>query len=62
MKDECINCGTCLENCPSGAIIKGKPYTRNRELCSDCGTCAEVCPICNEEFDDELPMRKFKFT
>ena len=31
ISDDCIACGTCIDECPVEAI-------------SDCGTCADVCP------------------
>ena len=36
ISDDCIACGTCIDECPVGAISEGDKY--------DCGTCASVCP------------------
>ncbi|MCI6250556.1 MAG: 4Fe-4S binding protein [Bacteroidales bacterium] len=44
ISDDCIACGTCLDNCPSGAISEGEKYSINPDICVDCGTCADVCP------------------
>ncbi len=42
--EACVKCGTCVEECPSGAIsLNGRPAV-NLEDCVDCGTCEEVCP------------------
>lgn len=41
----CINCGSCREYCPTGAI---REYSRNvsRSLCTDCGEgCSSGCPL-----------------
>lgn len=46
-KDECIGCGTCEAECPTGAISvadDGK-YEIDPEKCVDCGACASVCPV-----------------
>ena len=33
--EDCIACGTCIDECPVGAISEGERYSR---------TCAGVCP------------------
>ena len=45
ISDECIACGTCIDECPVEAISEGEIYKINSELCTDCGSCAEVCPV-----------------
>ena len=44
--DECIDCGTCQENCPNEAIVEedGK-LVIDRELCISCGMCESSCPM-----------------
>ena len=41
----CINCGICVEHCPSGALslVAGK-VVWDEEKCSQCDTCIKVCP------------------
>ena len=39
-----IACGTCIDECPVGAISEGDKYSINPEMCTDCGTCADACP------------------
>jgi pyruvate formate lyase activating enzyme len=41
---DCIQCGDCIEACPSGAAQMNLPGHIDRALCKRCGTCAEVCP------------------
>lgn len=45
ISDECIACGTCIDECPVEAIKEGDIYTIDPDLCTDCGSCAEVCPV-----------------
>lgn len=45
--DDCISCGICKMNCPSGAIKvdrTAKTWTINRFDCVQCGYCVEKCP------------------
>ncbi len=44
ISDECIACGTCIDECPVEAISEGEIYKIDASLCTDCGSCAEVCP------------------
>ena len=42
--DLCVACGTCISECPVGAISEGDVYVIDPDLCIDCGTCAGACP------------------
>ena len=44
ISDDCIACGTCIDECPVGAISEGEKYSINPDVCTECGTCADVCP------------------
>jgi len=44
INEDCIACGTCIDECPVDAISEGDIYVIDPEVCTDCGTCAEVCP------------------
>lgn len=43
--DDCVCCGTCIDECPVSAISEGDDkYVINADECADCGTCADACP------------------
>ncbi len=42
--DNCVACGSCIGECPVGAISEGDIYKIDADQCLDCGTCAGVCP------------------
>jgi ferredoxin len=42
--NDCVACGTCIDECPVGAISEGEIYHINPDECTECGTCASVCP------------------
>ena len=44
-EDLCVACGTCIGECPTGAISEGDIYKIDPNTCVDCGTCADACPM-----------------
>ena len=44
INDDCVACGTCIDECPVGAISEGEKYSINPDECTECGTCADACP------------------
>ena len=44
-KEKCIVCGSCVDECPTGAISSenGDPIP-DPEKCIRCATCTEACP------------------
>ena len=43
--DDCVACGTCIGECPVGAISEGDIYVIDPTACTSCGTCAELLPL-----------------
>ena len=43
--DSCVACGTCIDECPVGAISEGDIYVIDPDTCVGCGTCAGACPL-----------------
>ena len=52
ISDKCESCGSCVDECPIGAIEEEDgAYRINTEKCEDCGSCIDACPsdaICEE--------------
>ncbi len=42
--NDCIACGTSIDECPVGAISEGDIYVIDADACTECGSCASVCP------------------
>ena len=50
--EECLACGVCMDECPSGSISEGDEIFKiNPEGCDACGSCVDVCP--NEAIVEE---------
>jgi len=45
ISNECIACGSCMNECPVDAISAGDIFIVNKDDCIDCAACAEVCPV-----------------
>jgi Fe-S-cluster-containing hydrogenase component 2 len=45
-KEECVSCGTCVEECPEKAISMddSEIATVNVDKCTECKTCVDACP------------------
>ncbi len=43
--DECVGCGTCVDECPQEAIsMNDGDIAVIGDECTDCGLCVEACP------------------
>ncbi|NLC76651.1 MAG: 4Fe-4S binding protein [Clostridia bacterium] len=43
--DECIACGICADECPSGSISEGDDiFVIDQDTCTECGSCQDACP------------------
>jgi NAD-dependent dihydropyrimidine dehydrogenase PreA subunit len=43
-KDKCTGCGTCVMDCPLGAVRLKRKKAVIDERCTECGACRRVCP------------------
>ena len=41
---QCVDCGTCREVCPEGALDRENPAYIDRKKCTLCFACVEECP------------------
>lgn len=49
---KCINCGVCVDVCPSNAITIASTIITNGELCTWCSACVKACPNEARFFDN----------
>ena len=42
--DDCIACGTCIDECPSGAISEGEKYSINQMFAQSVVLVQMFCP------------------
>ncbi len=59
-KDNCVSCGMCERNCPSGCI-NSKDKTVDNVTCVKCLKCLEVCPKGGIKFGIK-PKEEVKFS
>ena len=53
-KNECVGCGTCVEECPVEAISMADEGAEiDMDKCIRCGTCHDVCPEDAVKHDSE---------
>lgn len=50
----CFKCGTCVINCPVGAISKEDPTKTDAALCVNCMRCVENCPAQARELPEKV--------
>ena len=43
-EDKCTGCGTCVMDCPLGAVQLKRKKAVIDERCTECGACRRVCP------------------
>ncbi len=45
-KEKCSGCESCIEECPSDAIIMAEDKAQiDADSCIDCGVCVDACPV-----------------
>lgn len=61
--DNCTNCFSCIEACPTNAIKNDDPFISNPERCIKCCACIKACEYGARSFENEgiLNMAKKLF-
>jgi len=45
ISNACIECGDCVDPCPTQCIYEDSPYVIEAQDCIDCGVCIGYCPV-----------------
>jgi len=48
INDTCLACGSCVDSCPSEAIVMDdgvNHYVISLDKCIECGSCVDTCPV-----------------
>ena len=59
--DICVACGTCIDECPVGAISEGDIYKIDENACVSCGTCAGAGGLIAHRFKQKSPRFAWAF-
>ncbi len=44
-QNQCVQCGSCIGNCPNRAIVRRGAEVIITDMCCDCGTCIPYCGV-----------------
>ncbi len=44
-KNQCVQCGSCIGNCPNRAIVRRGAEVIITDMCCDCATCIPYCGV-----------------
>jgi uncharacterized protein (DUF169 family)/NAD-dependent dihydropyrimidine dehydrogenase PreA subunit len=44
-QQQCVQCGSCIGNCPNRAIVRRGAAVIITDMCCDCGTCIPYCGV-----------------
>ncbi len=43
--EDCIGCGTCVDQCPVAAIVESGEIFTITDDCNECCACVDSCPV-----------------